>query len=155
MFFTDDEQALFDKGIVLSANQLIPSKVYVDDEDDYLFSADLYATTDSLYQSIGYLHFRLFESTSVDLDPALSYGDRKILEITLAFEQRIENDNDSRFIFDTENGATIVFSNGETQEIKTPSQLSGLSLIFASKIFFIDVVRLLMNSENENYSLNA
>lgn len=155
MFLTDDEQKLFDEGIVLSANKLIPSKVYVDDEEDYQFSADLYATTDTDNEDLGYLHFRVFDGTSDDFDPALSFESKKISEITLQFEQEGDDEDEARFIFDTASGVNIVFLNGETQEIKTPSQLSGLSLIFASKIFFIDIVRILKNSENNNYSLNG
>lgn len=152
---TDDERKLFDEGIVLSANKLIPSKVYVDDEEDYQFSSDLYATTDTDDEDLGYLHFRVFDGTSEDFDPALSYEGKKISEITLPFEQEGDDADESRFIFNTEKGVKILFFNGETTEIKTPSQLSGLSLIFASKIFFIDIVRILKNSESDNYSLNA
>lgn len=154
MFLTDDEQKLFDEGIVLSANKLIPSKVYIDDEEDYQFSADLYATTDTDNEDLGYLHFRVFDGTSDDFDPALSFESMKISEITLQFEQDGDDEDEARFIFNTTDGVNIVFLNGETQEIKTPSQLNGLSLIFASKIFFIDIVRILKNSENSNDSLN-
>ena len=83
-----------------------------------------------------------------------SYG-KIISEITLKFEQEGFDADESRFIFDTESGVKIVFLNGETLKINTPSQLSGLSLIFASKIFFIDIVRILKNSEKGTYLLNA
>lgn len=155
MYLTDDEQKLFDEGIVLSADKLIPSKVYIDDDEDYQFSSDLYATTDTDDEDLGYLHFRVFDGTSEDFDPALSFEGKKISEITLPFEQEVDDADESRFIFNTDKGVKIVFLNGETTEINTPSQLSGLSLIFASKIFFIDIVRILKNSESDNYSLNA
>lgn len=153
MYLTDEEQKLFNEGVVLSTNKLMPSKVYVDDEDDYQFSADLYATTDSNDEEVGYLHFRLFDGTSEDLDPALSFGGKKISEVTLKFKQEGDDEDDSRFIFKTDDGVMIVFLNGENQIIKTPSQLSGLSLILASKIFFIDAIRILLYSDNNNYSL--
>ena len=154
MFLTDDEKKLFDEGIVLSANKLIPSKVYINDDEDYQFSSDLYAT-DTDDECIGYLHFRVFDGTSEDFDPALSYEGKIISEITLKFEQEVFDADESRFIFDTESGVKIVFLNGETLKINTPSQLSGLSLIFASKIFFIDIVRILKNSEKGTYLLNT
>lgn len=153
MYLTDEEQKLFNEGIVLSANKLMFSKVYVDDDEDYQFSADLYATTDSDDEEVGYLHFRLFNGTSEDFDPALSYENKKISEVTLKFKQEGDYEEDSRFIFKTDDGVMIVFFNGETQIIKTPSQLNGLSLILASKIFFIDAIRILLNSDNNNYSL--
>ncbi len=155
MYLTEEEQKLFNEGIVLSANKLMFSKVYVDDDEDedYQFSADLYATINSDDEEVGYLHFRLFDGTSEDFDPVLSYENKKISEVTLKFKQEGDDEDDSRFIFKTDDGVMIVFLNGETQIIKTPSQLSGLSLILASKIFFIDAIRILLNSDNNNYSL--
>lgn len=72
----------------------------------------------------------MFDGTSDDFDPALSFESKKISEITLQFEQEGDDEDEARFIFDTASGVNIVFLNGETQEIKTPSQLSELSLIF-------------------------
>lgn len=155
MYLTRNEEKLFNEGIVLSADKLIPSKVYGDYGEDYPFSADVYATTDTDNGALGYLHFRVFDGTSNDFDPALSFESKKISEITLQFEQEGDDEDDARFVYNTTDGVTIVFLNGEKQEIKTPSQLNGLSLIFASKIFFIDIVRILENSENSNYSLNG
>jgi hypothetical protein len=155
MFLTDEEKKLFDEGIVLSANKLIPSKVFIDDDEDHQFSAYLYATTDSDYEKIGYLHFRVFDGTSDDFDPALSFEGKKISEINISFEQEGDYEDEARFIFDTNKGVKVIFLNGKSQEIKTPSELSGLSLIFAAKIFFIDIVRILKNSEDNNYSLNG
>jgi hypothetical protein len=156
MYLTDEEQKLFDEGITLSADKLIPSMVYVDDDEDYQFSAYLYATTDSANREYGYLHFRLYDGTTDDFDPALSYEGRKISEVTLSFEQEVDSEDEdiSRFIFNTSDGAEIKYFRGESQEIFTPSQLNGLSLLLASKIFFIDIIRILRNSDNNNYSLN-
>ena len=153
MYLTDEEKGLFNEGIVLSASKLIPSKVYEDDDEDYQFSAYLYATTDYDDAEEGYLHFRLYDGKSADFDPSLSYENKKISEIILKFEQEGDDEDDSRFIFKTDDEVKIVFLNGNTQTIKTPSQLNGLSLICASKIFFIDVIRILFYSDNNNYSL--
>lgn len=151
MYILEENQALFSEGIVLSTNKLIPSKVCVDDYDDYLFTADLYATIDSLDEKCGYLHFRVSDGTSDDFDPSFSYENKKISEIILQFDL-IGGAEDGSFFFKTD-CVNIVFLNGEKQAIKTPTKLNGLPLIFASKIFFIDIVRILKNSENCSYSL--
>ena len=46
MILSNDEQTLLEEGILLSTEKLVISKVMVDDEDDYQFSADCYVTTD-------------------------------------------------------------------------------------------------------------
>lgn len=153
MYLLEEEQELFNDGIVLTADKLTPSKVNVNYDEDCKFSSDLYATTDPNDEEVGYLHFRLFDGESEDFDPALSYENKKISEVTLKFEQEGEEEDDSRFIFHTNGGAKIIFFNGDTKEIQTPSQLNGLSLILASKIFFVDTIRLLLNLDNSNYSL--
>ena len=156
MYLSDNEQNLFDEGIVLSADKLIPSKVRIDDDDDErcMFSADLYATTDNYHENLGYLHLRVFDGTTEDFDPSLTYEGKKISEVKLEFTQEGDED-DNRFVFKTKDGAKIIFIDGEDKEISTPSELNGLSLIFASRIFFIDVLRLLLSSDNSNYALNG
>lgn len=147
MYLTDEELKLFNEGITLSANKLIPSMVYLDDDEDSQFSAYLYATTDSANRECGYLHFRVYDGTTEDFDPALSYEGKKISEITLRFEQEVDSEDEdlTRFLFYTSDGIEIIYFNGEYKTISTPSQLDSLSLLLASKIFFIDIIRRLIS----------
>ena len=155
MNLLDNEQNLFDEGIVLSTDKLIPSKVRIDDDEDedYKFSADLYATTDEDDSDTGYMHLRVYDGTTEDFDPSLTYEGKKSSEVILEFTQEGDED-DNRFVFKTKGGAKIIFIDGEVKKINTPSELNGLSLIFASRIFFIDVIRFLLNSDNSNYDLS-
>ena len=152
MYLSNDEQDLFSEAIVLSTDKLIPSSVVVNDEEEYKFTANLYCTTDINDDEQGYLHLRVFDGTTDDFDPSYTLEGKKILEVRLKFSQEGDEDN-YRFIFNSKNDTRIIFYDGEEKPIKLPSELSGLSLIFASKIFFIDIIRLLINSDNNNYAL--
>lgn len=157
MYLSENERNFFDEGIILSANKLILSKVRVDDEDyedECKFSADLYATIDEENENQGYLHLRVYDRTKEELDPTIVYENKKILEAILKFAQEGDED-DYRFIFKKKGGAKIIFSDGEKKEINTPSDLNGVSLILATKIFFIDVIRISLESDNCNYSLEG
>jgi hypothetical protein len=147
---TDDEQTLFEEGVVLSTNQLVLSKILVNPEEDerYMFSTDLYATINPQSVEKGYLHFRIFDGTSEDFDPALSFNDRKIAEIILPFEQQEGDNEELYFSYNTQNGARLIFIDGESQEFRTLSGLDGLSLIIASKLFFINIIRVLESAEH-------
>jgi len=150
MYFSSEEQDLFKEGLHLSTSKLIPSSVVVNDEAECKFTANLYCTTDINDDEQGYLHLRVFDGTTDDFDPSYTLEGKKILEVRLLFSQEGDED-ESRFVF--ESGARIIFYDGEEKLIKLPSELTGLSLIFAAKIFFIDVIRFLINSDSNNYAL--
>lgn len=152
MHFSNDEQDLFKNVVVLSTDKLIPSSVEINDDSEYKFTANLYSTTDVNDDEQGYLHLRVFDGTTDDYDPSFTYEGKKILEVRLKFSQEGDED-DYRFVFDSKNGTKIIYFDGEEKAIKLPSELSGLSLIFAAKIFFIDIIRLLINSDSNNYAL--
>lgn len=147
---TNDEQTLFEEGVVLSTNQLVLSKILVNPEEDerYIFSTDLYATITPQSVGKGYLHFRIFDGISEDFDPVLSFNDRKIAEIILPFEQQEGDNEESYFSYNTQNGARLIFIDGDSQEFRTLSGLDGLSLIIASKLFFINIIRFLESAEH-------
>ena len=146
MILSNEEQTLFDEGILLSTEKLVISKVMVDDEDDYQFSADCYVTTDEDDENKGYLHLRLFDGTSDSFDPSISYKDCSVSDVVLEFYQ--EGDEDYyRFVYNTMDGVNLFLSNGNSERITSISNLTGLSLTFAAKIFFVDVLKVILNQE--------
>ncbi|GEM_PF-3497526 len=143
MVLSNEEQTLLDEGILLSTEKLVISKVMVDDEEDRQFSADCYVTTDEDDEDKGYLHLRLFDGTSNCLDPSISYKDYSISDVVLEFYQ--EGDEDCyRFVYNTKDGVNLFLSNGNTERITSISNLTGLSLTFAAKIFFVDVLKVIL-----------
>ena len=152
MYLTDEEQKLFEESVVLSANKLLPSKVTVDADELTAFSADCYATIDDALDDRGYLHFRLFDGTSEEFDPSFSYGEKKISEINLQFEQ-VGDEDEHQFVYSTED-ARIIFTDGEEESIKPLSDIGGLPLIFAAKVMLVDIVRIITSPEKSDYSLN-
>ena len=151
MYLTDEEQKLFEESVVLSANKLLPSKVTVDADELTAFSADCYATIGAL-DDHAYLHFRLFDGTSEEFDPSFSYGEKKISEINLQFEQ-VGDEDEHQFVYSTED-ARIIFTDGEEESIKPLSDIGGLPLIFAAKVMLVDIVRIITSPEKSDYSLN-
>lgn len=146
MILSNDEQTLLEEGILLSTEKLVISKVMVDDEDDYQFSADCYVTTDEDDEDKGYLHLRLFDGTSDSFDPSISYKDSSVSDVVLEFYQ--EGDEDSyRFVYNTKDGAKLFLSNGNSERITSITNLTGLSLTLAAKIFFVDVLKVILNQE--------
>lgn len=146
MILSNDEQTLFDEGILLSTEKLVISKVMVDDEDEYQFSADCYVTTDDDDEDKGYLHLRLFDGTSDSCDPSISYKESSVSDVVLEFYQ--EGDEDCyRFVYNTKDGVNLFLRNGKSERITAISNLTGLSLTFAAKILFVDVIRVIINQK--------
>ncbi len=146
-----NERKLFEGSVTLSANQLIPSKVTVDDDELSKFSSDLFATIDDDDDCKGCLHFRFFDGTSEEFDPSLTFETKIISEVCLGFRQD-GDEYEPRFVYDVEN-AKFIFLDGEEKAIKLKLKLNGLPLIFAAKVFFVDVVRSIVSSDNSSYSL--
>lgn len=145
MDFPKTDKEIFTDGIRLTVDKLIPSHVRVNEGVDEKYSANLYATMCDRYE--GYLHFRIYDAASEEFDPALTYNGEKISEVTLKFSQTGDED-DCRFDFYNKDDVKIVLVNGVEKKIKTPSVLDGLNLIYAAKLFFIDILRILLNADN-------
>lgn len=167
MNYSDQELQLFNDGMTLTADQLVLSRIKVnedndeddDDEDDeetttrsaYRFSTDLYATECGDDNDTGLIHFRLFDGTSEDEDPFVKIDGKAIREITVGFWQITVGENDECFRY--ENEIEFIYSDGKTEKIPNPSDLGSLNLILASKILFIDIFRFINNKEDHSFAL--
>lgn len=154
MDFNRDDQEFFNSEKTFNLNKLIISHINIDDDDDIKYNAVCYA---SLHYNgrEAYLHFKPYDGTSEDLDPSYLYNGSKICDITVGFEQEEDDDENKFLVFNTQN-VKILTLDGNCHEIITPSSLNGLNLCLASKVFLIDIFRIIHNQEenNSSYQLN-
>lgn len=148
-----EEKDLFENIMVLSTDRLVPSMIAVNEDGEYTFMGDLYVTADADNSNKGKLHLRVYDGASDELDPSYEYEGKKVAEAILEFTQEEDEEEEYRFVFDQENAAKLVFLNGDEEQVKTNTDLTGLGLELASKLFFIDLIRVLLNSKDNSFSV--
>lgn len=157
MNLSNSEEKLFDEGVTFATDQLVLSKVKDDvdlDEEEFKFVADVYAT--EIDEDSGVLHFRFFDGNSVEFEPYLKYKEHNVAEITIPFKEKLdENDNFSYFEFLPEcESANILFSDGKYEGFELSNISNFRDLILASKIFFLDIIRLaFLAQKSSNHNL--
>jgi len=145
-----DDQEFFESEKTFNLNKLIISRINIDDDDEIKCNAIVYATL-SYSGNEACLHFKPYDGTSEALDPTYLYGGSKICDIMLNFEQKEDSDGNNFFLFITHKVNILTFD-GRIHEIDIPSNLNGLNLCLASKVFLIDIFRIILNQEENNSS---
>lgn len=150
MDFNNNDQEFFESVKTFNLNKLLISRIDIDDDDEIKCNADVYVTLNPNGRDAS-MHFKPYDGTSEDIDPTYLYNGSKICDIVLNFEQDEDDDENKFFIFNTDN-VKILTLDGRCHEIEVMSSLNGLSLCLASKVFLIDIFRILLNQEENNSS---
>lgn len=146
-----DEEEFFELGKTFNLNKLIITRINIDDDDEIEYNATVYATYDKEDSRVGYLHFKPYDGTSEDFEPAYSYRGYKISDVKLTIEQNTDYDDNNFFVFQTSD-VEILTCDGKHHKIETPSMLDGLSLVCASKVFLIDLFHIILYQDENNNS---
>lgn len=139
---TTEKQKLMHEGIVLSTTQLIPSAVKIDNDLKTRYSAFAYV-------SDGFLHLRLFDGTSEDLEPYFSFGGKKILDACFWYSEIKRKDEDILYDFSDESDNKLFFLDGSDKEIQFALEFGSFSsILLAAKLIFVNLIQFIITNND-------
>lgn len=137
-----EDQKLIQEGVVLTTSQLIPSAVKVDNDLKTRYSAFAFI-------SDSFLHIRIFDGTSDDLEPYFAFDGKKIIDTCFWYKKQSQNDGNTNYIFFSDSDNHLIFSDGSESEYKAISKIGGCpSLLFAAKLIFVDLIHFLITNND-------